>query len=164
MRKKKSAIFNENFDFRERCKGVHCVDLGERFPTSIFLQKLASIQPRTSPVKFACSPRTVPPGSSLRSRHPSHIARIIVIEADWMKQSSRLVQTLGFGTGYANTVSSFKIKGTRLRRSVRQRQDMQVTTLKSSTGTKARKSRRCCGPSSEAARFQWDPLVQRFLQ
>ena len=38
---------------RERCKGVHCVDLGEGFPTSIDLQNLASIQPRTSLVKFA---------------------------------------------------------------------------------------------------------------
>ena len=45
---KNSAIFNENFETRERCKGVHCVDLGESFPTSIYLQKSASIQPRTS--------------------------------------------------------------------------------------------------------------------
>jgi len=28
---------------------VHCVDLGESFPTSIFLQKLVSIQLKTSP-------------------------------------------------------------------------------------------------------------------
>ena len=34
------------------CKGVHCVDLGESFPTSIYLKKSASIQPRTSPSKF----------------------------------------------------------------------------------------------------------------
>ena len=61
---KNSAIFNENFEIRERCKGVHCVDLGESFPTSIYLQNLASIQPRTSLVKFARSPRTDPPGSS----------------------------------------------------------------------------------------------------
>ena len=47
-----SAIFNENFEIRERCKGVHCVDLGESFPTSIYLQKSASIQPRTSRSKF----------------------------------------------------------------------------------------------------------------
>ena len=46
----------------KRCKGVHCVDLGESFPTHIFLQNLASIQPRTSLVKFARSPRTDPPG------------------------------------------------------------------------------------------------------
>ena len=45
---KNSAIFNENFEIREWCKGVHCVDLGESFPTSIYLQKSASIQPRTS--------------------------------------------------------------------------------------------------------------------
>ena len=37
---------------RERCKGVLCVNLGESFPTSIYLQKSASIQPRTSPLKF----------------------------------------------------------------------------------------------------------------
>ena len=35
----------------ELCKGVQCVDLGESFPTNICLQKLASIQPRTSPSK-----------------------------------------------------------------------------------------------------------------
>ena len=46
------AMLNEIFDIRERCKGVHCVDLGESFPTSIYLQNLASIQPRTSPSKF----------------------------------------------------------------------------------------------------------------
>ena len=31
---------------------MHCVDLGESFQTHIYLQSLASIQPRTSPVKF----------------------------------------------------------------------------------------------------------------
>ena len=54
-KQKKTAILNENFEIRERCKGVHCVDLGESFPTSIYLQNLASMQPRTSPVKFASS-------------------------------------------------------------------------------------------------------------
>ena len=43
---------------------MHCVDLGESFPTSIYLQNLASIQPRTSPFTFPRSPRTDPPGSS----------------------------------------------------------------------------------------------------
>ena len=46
------AIFDEKIEIREWCKGVHCVDLGESFPTSINLQKSASIQPRTSPSKF----------------------------------------------------------------------------------------------------------------
>ena len=32
---------------------MYFVDLGESFPTHIFFQNLASIQPRTSPVKFA---------------------------------------------------------------------------------------------------------------
>ena len=41
---------------------MHCVDLGESFPTSIYLQNLAAIQPRTSLVKFARSPRTDPSG------------------------------------------------------------------------------------------------------
>ena len=41
-----------------------CVDLGESFPTSIYLQNAASIQLRTNPVKFAWSPRTDPPGLS----------------------------------------------------------------------------------------------------
>ena len=49
---KNSAIFNEKIEIRERCKGVHCVDLGESFPTNIYLQNLASIQPRTSHLKF----------------------------------------------------------------------------------------------------------------
>merc|ERR550514_2349345 len=47
-----SAILNEKIELRERCKGVHCVDLGESFPTHIFLQNLASIHQRTSLVKF----------------------------------------------------------------------------------------------------------------
>ena len=34
-------------------KHVNLVDLVKSFPTSIYLQNLASIQPRTSPVKFA---------------------------------------------------------------------------------------------------------------
>ena len=45
------AIFDEQIEIRERCRGVHCVDLGESFPTSIYLQNSASIQPRTSPSK-----------------------------------------------------------------------------------------------------------------
>ena len=34
---------------------MHCVDLGESFQTHIYLQHLTTIQPRTSPVKFARS-------------------------------------------------------------------------------------------------------------
>ena len=42
-----------NYGFQKLCKGVHLVDLGESFQTHICLQNLASIQPRTSLVKFA---------------------------------------------------------------------------------------------------------------
>ena len=34
-------------------KHVNLVDLVKSFPTNIYLQKLASIQKRTSPIKFA---------------------------------------------------------------------------------------------------------------
>ena len=34
---------------------MHCVDLDESFQTHIYLQNFISIQPRTSPVKFAAS-------------------------------------------------------------------------------------------------------------
>ena len=39
-------------EIRELCEEVYCVHLGESFPTSIYLQKSSSIQPRTSPSKF----------------------------------------------------------------------------------------------------------------
>ena len=52
----------------ELCKGVHCVDLGESVQTHIFLQHLASIQPRTSPPKFGRRRRTLSGGSSCRGR------------------------------------------------------------------------------------------------
>ena len=43
-------------------KHVNLVDLVKSFPTNMYLQKSASIQPRTSLVKFARSPRADPPG------------------------------------------------------------------------------------------------------
>ena len=60
-----------------------CVDLGESFPTHIFLHNLASIQLRTSPFKFARSPRTDPPGlqherneSNVLASVPPGVARL----------------------------------------------------------------------------------------
>ena len=44
-------LFNHFFSSGDSIQ-VHCVDLGESFPTSIYLQKSASIQPRTSSSKF----------------------------------------------------------------------------------------------------------------
>ena len=45
----------------ELCKGVHCVDLDDSFQTHIYLQNLASTQPRTSPVKFPAL--SIPPAT-----------------------------------------------------------------------------------------------------
>ena len=59
------AAFEKN-EITERCKGVHCVDLGESFQTHIFLQKLASIQPRTSPVNLA-RPSRFRPGTATQA-------------------------------------------------------------------------------------------------
>ena len=50
----------------ELCKGVHCVDLDESFQTNIYLQNFVSIQPRTSSLKFARSPRTGALGGGAR--------------------------------------------------------------------------------------------------
>ena len=94
---KNSAISNENFEisiFRQwipkRCKGVHCVDLGESFPTSIYLQNLASIQPRTSPVKFARSPRTDPPGRDRGTREALEAGAVALppggLRAPWLRR------------------------------------------------------------------------------
>ena len=59
-----SANFDRKIEIRKRCKRVHCEDLGESFPTSIYLQNLAWIQPSASVVKFARSPRTDRPGQA----------------------------------------------------------------------------------------------------
>ena len=84
------AIFDEKIEIRERCKGVHCVDLGESFPTSIYLQNLASIQPRMSLVTFARSPRTDPPGTGTFCRLCSiPISENIHHSADFMTQPFR---------------------------------------------------------------------------
>ena len=57
-------------EITELCKGVHCVDLGESFQTHVYLQNLASIQPRTSPVKFARSLAFMQEPASASQRPP----------------------------------------------------------------------------------------------
>ena len=52
----------------ELCKGVHCVDLDESFQTHIYLQNLASIQPRMSPLKFAIRGRVSRTSRTAESR------------------------------------------------------------------------------------------------
>ena len=41
-----------HFDFKKVQRNVHLIDLVKSFPTSICLRNLASIQPRTSPLKL----------------------------------------------------------------------------------------------------------------
>ena len=53
IREKMLTIFGWNFEIWAVQKHVYLVDLVKSFPTNIFLQNLASIQPRTSPIKFA---------------------------------------------------------------------------------------------------------------
>ena len=71
-----SSKFLEKNVILELCKGVHCVDIGESFQTHIYLQNLASIQPKTSPAK--CARDAVCPRFSLeitiaaRIRRPRH--------------------------------------------------------------------------------------------
>ena len=50
-REKMLKIFGWHFEIEERSKGVHCVDLGESSPKSIYLQKSASIQPKSRPLE-----------------------------------------------------------------------------------------------------------------
>ena len=47
------AIVCQKIEIAELCKGLHRVDLSENFQTHIYFQNLASIQPRTSRLKFA---------------------------------------------------------------------------------------------------------------
>ena len=62
MRKSLTKLF-WNYEIWAVQRHVNLVDLVKSFPTHILLQNLASIQPITSPFKFARSPLTDPPGS-----------------------------------------------------------------------------------------------------
>ena len=78
-------IFRKNV-ILEQCKGVHCVDLGESFPTHIYLQNFVSIQPRTSLVKFAAPALLrAPRGGAGASR----IARCLGLELGAREKRSR---------------------------------------------------------------------------
>ena len=70
---------------------MHCVDLGESFQTHIYLQDFASIQPRTSPVKFArSSPRSSPSGSAvLEVRKDPDAADLRLWAAYFLAESAR---------------------------------------------------------------------------
>ena len=74
----------KKIEIRERCKGVHCVDLGESFPTSIYLQKSASIQPRMSRSKSGtwgiCTRRA---GKLNRARSQLYRSQFLQVNTRW---------------------------------------------------------------------------------
>ena len=59
-------------------KHLHCVDLGESFLMGIYFQKSASIQPRKSPVQFACSPCTDPPDANSKPNDGDFCQRLFM--------------------------------------------------------------------------------------
>ena len=63
-----------------RVRGVHCVDLDESFQTHIYLQNLASIQPRTSPLKFVGSRDAAAPARDALSLDSSPIDTRLIDE------------------------------------------------------------------------------------
>ena len=68
----------------EKCKGVHCVDLDESFQTHIYLQNFFSIQPRTSPVKFAADLQA-------SGRHGTHVTIFWNLSRNPDKISSKIL-------------------------------------------------------------------------
>ena len=60
----------------EQCRRVHGVDLGESFQTHIFLQTLASIQPRTNPPEMLSDRGTTSSGSSKTFSALSNLPRL----------------------------------------------------------------------------------------
>ena len=76
VRAERAGLANLPVTIAELCKGVHCVDLGESFQTHILLQNLASIQPRTSPVKFEAAPVPQLPRAGVQlDQVPHHVRR-----------------------------------------------------------------------------------------
>ena len=64
---------------RERCKGVRCVDLGESFPTSIYLQNLASIQPSTRSGRELPVPSVFDDLSGIRTAHRGYLQFLKIV-------------------------------------------------------------------------------------
>ena len=87
---------------------MHCVDLGESFQTHIFLQNLASIQPRTSPVKFARPTDSRPPGN------PPTRSAAQALFVDCLGDSGRLLLVVASVASFGETFKAeSKIQSTR---------------------------------------------------
>ena len=76
-------------------KHVNLVDLVKSFPTNIFLQNLASIQKRTSPMKFAHLPEKSENGSI------SNLSLIFQPNEQTLQGSFSSVSTPNFASKYS---------------------------------------------------------------
>ena len=87
--------FWQRIEIAELCKGVHCVDLVKSFQTHIYLQKLASVQPRTSPLKFASSSGAAhieaAVEASNKAKELSTVARLVLFRG-FVRYLSRLLE------------------------------------------------------------------------
>ena len=90
---------------------MHCVDLGESFPTSIYLQKSASIQPRTSPSKFGGKLFNI-----IHSCPQTSASTALFVDWPW-RTSSRCMPPAG-ATELSRLYISHPLSGTKQRRSL----------------------------------------------
>ena len=61
------TIFDEKIEIRARCKGVHCVDLGDSFPTSLLNDVLQIPQVMQMQHDFRSRRRAAPHTANSRS-------------------------------------------------------------------------------------------------
>ena len=92
------ATIWQKIESAELCKGVHCVDLGESLHAHYYMHNLASIKPRTSPIKFAWSSGSAAPPRDPRTELVPNEARRHVISTRksslfWMEKPLRLFKT-----------------------------------------------------------------------
>ena len=87
-------------------KGVHFVDLGESFPTHIYLQNLASIQPRTSglpPHRRRRERRRAPQGAPEGARGLANVAPHVCLERPFVASTSHFRGALTGSTAFSLT-------------------------------------------------------------
>ena len=76
---KQSAIFNENFEIRDRCKGVHCVDLGESFPTKA---AIAAKEAQEAAAATAKAAKVAQAAAAAQLKVPSKVRKGLDIRGD----------------------------------------------------------------------------------
>ena len=114
----KECNFLTKIEIAELCKGGYCVDLDESFSTHIYLQNLASIQPRTSPLKFARSAaarRTCPRLQRLHaaeqapSEDSPHMLPNVIPGFQSLRTNSQWMRMNQFSMNWTNSQWFFKL-------------------------------------------------------